>query len=81
MQVISSEDSDFDAVSQSLIVKQNEDLWRTAKPLTHQCILVDQTLDSKGNSSKRRKRVKSHSHSNLNIILLYNILLEFLNMT
>lgn len=36
-------------------MKQNEDLWRTAKPLTHQCILRGQTLQSKGESPKSKK--------------------------
>lgn len=48
VQVICSEDGGFDAVGQSLILKQDEDLWRTAKPLTHRCILGDQTLQSRG---------------------------------
>lgn len=37
-------------------MKQNEDLWRTAKRLTHQCILWYQTLQSKGKRSKSRER-------------------------
>lgn len=52
VQVIRSEDSNFDVVSQHLIVKQNEDLWRTAKPSAHGCILPDQTLQSKVKSSR-----------------------------
>lgn len=38
-------------------MKQNEDLWRTAKPLTHQCILRGQTLQSKGKSSKSKEGI------------------------
>lgn len=55
VKVICSEDCDFDLMGQSLILKQNEDLWRTAKPLTHQCILGDQILQSKGKSSEKRE--------------------------
>lgn len=51
VQVICSEDCNFDVVGQRLIVKQNEDLWRAAKPGAHRCILPDQTLQSKGKSS------------------------------
>lgn len=54
--VICSEDCDSDLMRQSLILKRNEDLRRTAKPLTHLFILGDQTLQSKGKSSRAEQR-------------------------
>lgn len=56
VKVICSEDGGFDVVGCSLVLEQNEDLWRAAKPLTQQCILGHQTLKSEGESSKSREQ-------------------------
>lgn len=53
--MVSSEDSGFGTVGQRVILMQDEDLWRAAKPFTQQCILGDQTEESLGESSKCRE--------------------------